>query len=81
MRSYQFTSVIDAVGRVHHASLNRMCMDSEAARVECCRQCAACGGESAANGVQLVGERHGCLWRNALWMFVAKCAIDVCGEM
>ena len=38
-------------------------------------------GESAADGVQLVGERHGCLWRNALWMFVAKCAIDVCGEM
>ena len=29
---------------------------SEAAGKECCRRCAACGGESAANGVQLVGE-------------------------
>ena len=53
---YQFTSVVDAVGRVHHASLNRMWRGSDAARVECCRQCAACGGESAADGVQLVGE-------------------------
>ena len=31
-------------------------MGSEAAGKECCRRCAACGGESAADGVQLVGE-------------------------
>ena len=31
-------------------------VSSEAAREWCCRRCAACGGESAADGVQLVGE-------------------------
>ena len=38
------------------------------------------GGESAANCVQLVGKCNGCLRRNVLWVFVAKCAIDACGE-
>ena len=33
-----------------------VCVGSEAAGKECCRRCAACGGESAADGVQLVGE-------------------------
>ena len=33
-----------------------MCVGSEAAGKEGCRRCAACRGESAANGVQLVGE-------------------------
>ena len=51
-------------GKVCIGGMRVVFKGSEAAGKECCRQCAACGVESAADSVQLVGEGHGCLWRN-----------------
>ena len=43
-------------GNVGIGGMRVVFKSSEAAGKECCRRCAACGGESAADGVQLVGE-------------------------
>ena len=53
MRSIQLISVVDAVGRVHLD--HRACCEMSWKREGCVGSKAA-GGESAANGVQLVGE-------------------------